>query len=418
MEDKNCDLLFEYLKSILYDSKVKTLEVDQVEEPYQKLCMGLQFLESAVREMKDYSAALSKGRLSAKVPARDNFLCENLKNIHANLNHLTWQAKQVAKGDYSQTVSFLGEFSEAFNTMTMQLQEREASLKEEAKKEKAHAGIMENYNQLLTELIARSDEEILVVGMEDSRILYCNENVSIWASRDELYGFCLKEQEKQSGNQSANKDTYEWSWEIEDSSHRYYQITTGVMQWQGEQAYVHIIREVTEQKEREARLQSEAYQDLLTGIGNRHYFQKKASELLAESGKCVFCYCDLDHLKQVNDTYGHMEGDWYIRYFVDTVRFHIREDDVFARMGGDEFCIILRNCVREKAEQKLLKIQKLFASEKAHPYAKGFSFGLCEIPENQKKAPSLEEILKKTDAAMYEQKRARKKLYEEGAKKP
>ncbi|MFR7901198.1 MAG: hypothetical protein ACLU6Y_16235 [Ruminococcus sp.] len=42
-------------------------------------------------------------------------MCENLKNMHSNLNHLTWQAKQVAKGDYSQTVSFLGEFSEAFN---------------------------------------------------------------------------------------------------------------------------------------------------------------------------------------------------------------------------------------------------------------------------------------------------------------
>lgn len=80
--------------------------------------------------MKTYSEALSRGNLSVKTPPRDNFLCENLKNIHANLNHLTWQAKQVAKGDYSQSVSYLGEFSEAFNTMTRQLQEREESFRE------------------------------------------------------------------------------------------------------------------------------------------------------------------------------------------------------------------------------------------------------------------------------------------------
>lgn len=113
MEDRNCELLFEYLRSILYDSEVKTLEIDSLDEPFRKLGMGLQYLETAVKEMKQCSAALSKGDLSSFKPARENFLCENLKNIHANLNHLTWQAKQVAKGDYSQTVSYLGEFSEA-----------------------------------------------------------------------------------------------------------------------------------------------------------------------------------------------------------------------------------------------------------------------------------------------------------------
>lgn len=95
------------------------------------------------------------------------------KNIHANLNHLTWQAKQVAKGDYSQTVSYLGEFSEAFNTMTQQLKERELKLKQEAEREKIHAGMVETYNQLLVEMIDRSEEEIFVTSADGRRILYC-----------------------------------------------------------------------------------------------------------------------------------------------------------------------------------------------------------------------------------------------------
>ena len=76
-----------------------------------------------MREMKNlFRSAFPWKSVSVTPPPRDNFLCENLKSIHANLNHLTWQAKQVAKGDYAQTVSYLGEFSEAFNTMTGQLQ--------------------------------------------------------------------------------------------------------------------------------------------------------------------------------------------------------------------------------------------------------------------------------------------------------
>lgn len=174
MENRNCELLFEYLRSILYDSEVKPLEIDSLDEPFQKLGMGLQYLETAVREMKQCSAALSKGDLSSFKPARENFLCENLKNIHANLNHLTWQAKQVAKGDYSQTVSYLGEFSEAFNTMTEQLREREKSLKLIVEQEKKHAEMAESYSQLLMELIARSEEEILVISLDGQSLLYSN----------------------------------------------------------------------------------------------------------------------------------------------------------------------------------------------------------------------------------------------------
>ena len=51
MEEKNCKLLFEYLRDILYDPKVKTLDVNELDEPYQKLGLGLNYLERAVKEM-------------------------------------------------------------------------------------------------------------------------------------------------------------------------------------------------------------------------------------------------------------------------------------------------------------------------------------------------------------------------------
>ena len=289
MDDKrNCDLLFEYLRSILYDAKPETLDVNELDEPFQKLGMGLQYLDQAVREMKSYSAALSNGILSVEAPGRDNFLCENLKNIHANLNHLTWQAKQVAKGDYSQKVSYLGEFSEAFNSMTKQLQEREGVLKEEANQEKMQASI-----------------------------------------------------------------------------------------------------------------------DPLTQVGNRYYFQREVEELLKTDEELVFCYCDLDHLKYVNDNYGHLEGDWYLRHFTDSVKKEIREKDLFARIGGDEFCIILKECPQEVAYSKMYRIQHDFAKQSGKPYEKSFSFGIVRLPANHGEV-DLEKLLHEADHAMYEQKQAHK----------
>ena len=226
MEEKNCEILFEYLRDIIYDSENAKLDLEQLDEPFWKLGKGLQYLDKAVKEMKHYSAELSQGNLSIEAPGRDNFLCENLKNIHANLNHLTWQAKQVAKGDYSQSVSYLGEFSEVFNTMTKQLKEREEELEEEA------------------------------------------------------------------------------------------------------------------------------YRDKLTGIGNRHLFHERAETMLVTGEKIVFCYCDLDHLKYVNDHFGHQEGNRYLLHFVETVKANIRSGDLFVRLGGDEFCVVLLNCSQEIMQEK------------------------------------------------------------------
>ena len=294
MEEKNCDILFEYLRSILYDPHPAPLDLTALDEPHRKLGMGLQVLDQYVQEMKAYSAALSKGNLSFEPPARDNLLCENLKNIHANLNHLTWQAKQVAKGDYSQSVSYLGEFSDAFNSMTAQLKERETAIIEEAH----------------------------------------------------------QEQDK---------------------------------------------------------LEQEAYHDPLTGIGSRSYFQRTAQELLAAGTAAVFCYCDLDHLKYVNDTFGHAEGDWYLCHFVDAVKKNIRENDLFARIGGDEFCLILQNCPPEMVSDKMTRAQMAFNADRSHYYEKSFSFGIVALPQNHA-AISLESILQQADAAMYEQKKLHQRM--------
>ena len=163
-------------------------------------------------------------------------------------------------------------------------------------------------------------------------------------------------------------------------------------------------------KEREEELEEEAYRDKLTGIGNRHLFHERAETMLATGEKIVFCYCDLDHLKYVNDHFGHQEGDRYLLYFVETVKENIRPGDLFVRLGGDEFCVVLLNCSQETMQEKFRNIHEAFRREGAGDYPKSFSYGIIELPERHD-IVSTDEILQRADEVMYEYKRKHKEKY-------
>ena len=407
---ENCEKLFQYLKSILYDPRVQKLDTDTLDEPFRKLGKGLQYLDKAIQEMKEYSAALSKGNLSADPPGRDNFLCENLKNMQANLSHLTWQAKQVAKGDYTQTVSFLGEFSEAFNEMIRQLQEREQMLKDEARREKERARMEENYNHLLKALIRRSKGDILVTSVENPKILHISCNTIPEGKNLELFEIFLEKlkrhvltvpEEVKGTTESESHGSVVW--EAEDSEHHFYRITTSRIFWEGERAYANIIFEITEEKLAQGDLEYKAYFDKLTKIGNRYYFYKKAEELLKTDQALMVCYFDLDHLKYINDTFGHKEGDVYLCAFVSVMKDLLKEGDIFARMGGDEFCMIIQSGQEKPVRDNLRWAQEKFSAGGHGMYDRNFSFGIVPVPKGHGNI-DVEALLQQADGCMYRQK--------------
>ena len=80
------------------------------------------------RALADAMSALSRGELDFDVPAGKMHILQSFKNLHANLRHLTWKTQQIAGGDLSQHVDFMGGFSKAFNSMTQQLQEAFAKI--------------------------------------------------------------------------------------------------------------------------------------------------------------------------------------------------------------------------------------------------------------------------------------------------
>ncbi len=99
-------------------------------ESDRKFAEALNQLVTLMEEIHQFINPLARGELSdIKLSAR-NFLASPFKELHSRLCHLTWQAKQVAGGDYGQRVDFMGEFSEAFNFMIISLERNEKLLRE------------------------------------------------------------------------------------------------------------------------------------------------------------------------------------------------------------------------------------------------------------------------------------------------
>lgn len=170
------------------------------------------------------------------------------------------------------------------------------------------------------------------------------------------------------------------------------------------------IRDISVQKELEAELQSLAATDSLTGTLNRRAFLEKANEEIYRAARydkpMTVAMFDLDHFKAVNDTYGHHIGDRCIVMLTDLVKASIRQSDLFARFGGEEFVLLLPETHLAPALQLCDRLRKRV---EAHPVETDrgpinitVSVGLADFQQN---ATTLEEIIARADAALYTAKR-------------
>lgn len=102
---------------------------DIVVENKKELASKLNQLIDFMQETHDFVVPLSKGELTENKISPKNFLGSPFKELQSRLLHVTWQAKQVASGDFNQRVDFMGDFSEAFNAMIVSLDNKEKMLK-------------------------------------------------------------------------------------------------------------------------------------------------------------------------------------------------------------------------------------------------------------------------------------------------
>jgi diguanylate cyclase (GGDEF)-like protein/PAS domain S-box-containing protein len=167
-------------------------------------------------------------------------------------------------------------------------------------------------------------------------------------------------------------------------------------------------RDITERKQAEERIRHMADHDSLTGLPNRRLFADRLSQAISiarrEAARCALLYLDLDKFKPVNDTLGHDAGDRLLQKIADTIRALVRESDTVARVGGDEFTVLLRNISSPQNAAAVAEkvVAALCAPFRLENYPReitiGASVGIALFPDD---AQDHDTLITKADAAMY-----------------
>jgi len=155
----------------------------------------------------------------------------------------------------------------------------------------------------------------------------------------------------------------------------------------------------------EARFRALAKHDTLTGISNRFALEEELKRLINSSKrakeKFALLFLDLDHFKDINDTFGHDFGDKLLKEVVARVSPKLRRSDIFARLGGDEFVIVLANIHEVNLSVMIEKIISLFRNSwniDGHLLQVSTSIGVVLYPKDGRDEV---ELLKNADIAMY-----------------
>lgn len=407
--EESCRQLTQYLEEILLDASRPRLDTARLAEPCRELGEALRSFHALAEELVDYSTQLSKGGLDQEFPESGSCLYGGLKNLHANLKHLTWQAGQVAKGDYSQHVSHLGAFSEAFNEMTRQLDERRTQLQAEIRRARRRAEIIDSYTEMLVELLSQREEWLLIVDWETREVVHCNKRPQGGGQDKSFCESCRHRLPIQSKLlEWDNAERYK-IWELEEKARgACYRIISFPIEWRERPSCVHIVMDVTSEKMNARHLNAEVYHDTDTGIRNGKFLEEFMEQTLREKQDITLCYLDLEGVDGINETYGQKVGDAYIQNFVEIVRKNFRSGDTFARLKDDKFCLVLTGNVKHLIERKMAEILTIFQRDDDRIFCHrcNFKYAILEMG-GEENTQTLQELLSSAEAVIRRKKRKR-----------
>jgi diguanylate cyclase (GGDEF)-like protein/PAS domain S-box-containing protein len=171
--------------------------------------------------------------------------------------------------------------------------------------------------------------------------------------------------------------------------------------------------DITERRKAEEELRKFATTDVLTGVLNRGYalllFGKQLQLSKRNKSHLSICYIDVDGLKDINDTYGHHEGDEALKLISRFLKETLRESDIACRLGGDEFLLIFPQCTIGQTIfiwERIARKVNSFNLQKIKPYSISLSRGFAEYDPYENK--SVDQLIALADHEMYRDKHAKK----------
>ncbi|MCK4974541.1 MAG: GGDEF domain-containing protein, partial [Sulfurimonas sp.] len=172
-----------------------------------------------------------------------------------------------------------------------------------------------------------------------------------------------------------------------------------------DKVYLLNFTDITQMEIEKKKIEEKAYIDSLTGVYNRNKFDEvldyEVKQAKRYHSSLSIAIVDIDHFKQFNDTYGHLLGDEVLSLLAKTIQKNIRDTDVFARWGGEEFVVLMPstniNEAKTAAEHLRKKVEQIELKDIGGITA---SFGVTQFLEHDNE----EELFKRADRALYKAK--------------
>jgi diguanylate cyclase (GGDEF)-like protein len=403
------EVLFSYLRDVIKNPASAVLDLQKLPENFQKLGQGLQYVVQCLAETTTLAKSLSQGDLDGPWPSKGNDMASALKGLHATLKHLTWQTQQIAKGDYNHRVSFMGDFSTAFNSMVEQLDEQRGALLGEIEASRKKTLALALNNEFFEKVTAQMSQWIVVIERDSREWVYSNHDVGEILA-DKMMERQLKLWMKdQCGIDPSEIGENTTEFDLESRSARQsFSVTSHPIDWHGREAIAFVFTDISSAKERLQKLEDIAYRDPLTKTYNRHFGMEILGEWLAERNVFVLCFVDMDNLKYVNDRYGHSEGDSYILR-VSELLCDFSSDVIVCRLGGDEFMILAQEWDEHSAEAHMERMRECLLEYNGKPeafYVNSISYGVVGVDALNEYPAS--ELLSMADEKMYDYKKSHK----------
>lgn len=178
---------------------------------------------------------------------------------------------------------------------------------------------------------------------------------------------------------------------------------------------IHIVRDITERKKMEDRLKTMSLTDELTGLYNRRgffaMFERQVKIIRRQKERTFLLYADLDNFKEINDTFGHQEGDAALIVAADILKSTYRESDIIARIGGDEFVVFPVGNDETNVNLIVARLQKninAFNAKTDRGYTLSMSVGVA--PYDPEYFHTIDGLLAEADKLMYTQKRQKRNV--------
>ncbi|MDG9923319.1 MULTISPECIES: sensor domain-containing diguanylate cyclase [unclassified Pseudomonas] len=177
----------------------------------------------------------------------------------------------------------------------------------------------------------------------------------------------------------------------------------------GQTLIVGIAEDITEKKVLQSELHRLATSDVLTGASNRRHFFDQAGtlfdEAVANGRPLSFLLLDIDDFKKINDGHGHQMGDRVLQRVAHCGAYVVRRDDLFGRIGGEEFAIVFPGCDSEQARQVAERLQREVQRLQFHNDGLSFGVTISQGITSLREGDELDDLYARADAAMYQAKR-------------